>query len=373
MTATHPQTRYPSLLLAALLLAAVFSLGLASCGEEGGSAPTSDCESGVSRAGVLADQAAKATSRLNNSVRRAGELRASLVDLATETTENQLAIAREDLRAARYAFAQLGPYALLLDEAQVTLPSIAPFPVDTGLVIGYARVDSFEFSASHEFDRGYGAIEFLLYGPDSSRTLALLAAEPPRVLLALAYANHAAQALSAVETRWLEDGSEAFVEADGTAAGTGFSRLVNSLSKHYEDTRRDRLGTPFGVTLGFPSPRVLEAPYSGRSLGLLEANLAGSQSAYGALTDPVTLAAYTAGLANAEGADLAADVVAQYDAALAALAALGLPLAQAIEDERDAVQTAYNAISRQVVNLKTDLPSVTCVAITYVDNPSDSD
>ncbi|MCB0614576.1 MAG: peptidase M75, partial [Phaeodactylibacter sp.] len=59
--------------------------------------------------------------------------------------------------------------------------------------------------------------------------------------------------------------------------------------------------------------------------------------------------------------------------ALDALSLVQAPLSGAIEGNNERVVNAYNEITRQLVNIKTDMPSVLCVSITYVDNASDSD
>jgi len=78
-------------------------------------------------------------------------------------------------------------------------------------------------------------------------------------------------------------------------------------------------------------------------------------------------------LPTVDAATLVDDIESQYTLMLNELGDVDNPLTEAVDEDTDDVQEAYNAISRQVVNLKTDVPAVACVAITYVDNPSDSD
>ena len=55
------------------------------------------------------------------------------------------------------------------------------------------------------------------------------------------------------------------------------------------------------------------------------------------------------------------------------LSAVPAPLSAAVDEDMELAIEAYNQVTRQVVNLKTDMPTLLCVAITYIDNPSDSD
>jgi len=175
------------------------------------------------------------------------------------------------------------------------------------------------------------------------------------------------------------DAEATFITSTGNAAGNGISVLINAFSKHFEDTRRDRLGTPFGVTtLGFPNPQTVEAPYSGQSLTWLKLAIEASQSAFFA-TDPTStqnlpsLATYLSELSSPDATSLVDDMATQYQLILDELENIDGPLADAVEQDTDDVQEAYNTISRQVDNLKTDVPTVACAAITYVDNPSARD
>lgn len=367
-------TKYPASFLRlrsyGLPLAYLFlSLAVACGDDEGGGAL---CDSTVARSGVLALAGSDASGNLDGSVLMSRTLLTDLTNFEAQPNESHLRNARASLLDARQRVAGLGPYQLILDPSGATLPAVTAFPVDTNSVNAAAE-GGFDAESPADFDRGFAAIEFLLYGGGAQAAQRRLEDDIGRRSLALAYARDIEVRLASVRREWSNGGRETFAASTGTAAGEGISRLVNSLSKHFEDTRRDRLGTPFGVTLGFPTPSALEAPYSGKSNMLLASNIEASRAAYDRRSGGATLSAYLLGLQSAPATELDAEIIALYDGMQAALLAVPTSLGVAVESNRDAVQTAYNAISRQVVNLKTDLPSVACVSITYVDNPSDSD
>ena len=66
-------------------------------------------------------------------------------------------------------------------------------------------------------------------------------------------------------------------------------------------------------------------------------------------------------------------IKAQFTAAIDAVKNTPAPLHDTVVNDNETVVNAYNEITKQLVNIKTDLPSVLCVSITYIDNPSDSD
>ena len=77
--------------------------------------------------------------------------------------------------------------------------------------------------------------------------------------------------------------------------------------------------------------------------------------------------------AQKNGQSLNQIIQTQFTAAQSALNALSGKLSDAVDNNTSTVETAYNELSKQLVNIKTDMPSVMCISITYIDNPSDSD
>ena len=361
---TLPLVRAPALI--ALVLAT------AACNEEGGGVST-DCVSGVRHEDLNENTAARIEVNLRDLGFNLSELEQAVDQLAAAPDVERLATAQEALYAARVGYAYLAPYALIVDPAASRTPAFEPFPTDTATVRGYLANGAVPSGPTEGFDRGFPAVEWLLHRRTPTATVTTMRADPAYGRLLSAYVDTLSQTHAQLVRDWEDDGSANLVAATGTGAGSGLSQLINSLSKHYEDLRRDQLGTPFGVTLGFPTPAVVQAPYSGRSLDLLMEGIRGSSMAFGRTSALASLANYVDQLDTEEADLLAAEIVQQYGAALSASLQVDSPLSRAIESDRDAVQQAYNAISRQVVFLKTDLPSVACVAITYVDNPSDSD
>ena len=77
--------------------------------------------------------------------------------------------------------------------------------------------------------------------------------------------------------------------------------------------------------------------------------------------------------ANKNGISLADVIINQYDIAIEKVDAIQETLHESVDGDKENVINAYNVLSEQVIYLKSDMPSVMCIPITYVDNPSDSD
>lgn len=279
-------------------------------------------------------------------------------------------------RAAQFEFGSA--------EQQMLRSSFNNFPVNVQEVEAKVQSGDFDLSNPDTYDKGFPALDYLLYGiaETDELILSLLAADQSgyrRYLAAIA--EDMEQRGHAVLKGWQDDGyRETFIENTGTAAGSSLSLLVNSLNEHYEFIKRDKVGIPSGVTtLGITFPEKVEAYYSGISLSLAEEALAASEGLF--LGRSVQSGANGPGLddylqavnATKEGQNLNAVVEEQFVKAKEALGQVESPLSEAIETNNESVVNAYNEITKQIVNIKTDMPSVLCVAITYVDNPSDSD
>ena len=178
---------------------------------------------------------------------------------------------------------------------------------------------------------------------------------------------------------WKNGYRDSFVTKTGTAAGNSLSQIINSWNENYELIKRNKIGVPSGVLdLNFPLADKVEAVYSGISSSLAVEALNASLSLYlGKGKDGIDRVGLDDFLneINAEKNEKTLDEVIQeqFANAINAVSALPDPLSEAIENDEMPTVLAYNEITKQVINIKTDLPSVLCISITYVDNPSDSD
>ena len=355
---------FSRLLLAAGLAGALLAAG---CDDDEGNG-ASACRSAADLQSILTDARATAIARADTARAAAAAINLALPSArAGDRTMLQEAVA--DLQLAFAAFEPLagGP-----DGSLQTVAEVNPFPLDEAAVDAYLTgpEDGGDFpSGPAAFDRGLPALDYVAFATEAVDAAALadpdldtLVAELQRQLAVAGDAWRAADS-------WPAD--------EGTAAGSSLSVLVNALSKHFEDLRRDRLATPAGVTtLGFPNPQTVQAPYASASLELMLAGIAANRDFFLGSDAADGLDAYLRGLDSPDAAALADDITEQYRASSAAVAAIDAPLQASVADDggdEEDVRAAYAALSLQVVNLKTDLPSVACIAITYVDNPSDSD
>lgn len=298
--------------------------------------------------------------------------------VAAPSTDNLEAL-RQQFISAWLQWQRVAPFEFGPAESVFLANSLNNFPLDQPAVDNNLAAGSWSFDNPSAFDKGFPALDYLLYGlGDTPEAVVAAFTTDPQAATHLDYLSDVVADIQTRTTQvvdeWENGYRTSFVGNTGTAAGTSLSLIINSLNLHYENLRRDKIGIPAGVlTLGFTNPDKVEAPHSRLSLDLakagLEASLRYFQGGSGEGIDD--LLNYMD--AEKDGGPLANLILDQYALAQSQLNAIDGDLQVAVEQDSDDVQTAYTELQRQIVNLKTDLPSMLCVAITYVDNPSDSD
>ncbi len=305
-----------------------------------------------------------------------GSLQVAADSFTASPDESGLEAVRDAMKAAWLSWQAVAPYNFGPAETVFLRSSLNNFPANTAEIEENIASGNYDFNLPDAYDKGFPALDYLLFGLGNNEAEIVAKYAPGN-----AYSQYVKDIVTDIQSRlnqtkaeWANGYRNSFVQNTGTAAGTSLSLLINQLNANYEILKRDRIGLPSGVlTLDIANPTKVEAFYSGLSLDLAIASLEAS------------ILQYTGGsgqglddLLQAAGAmkgneTLDAVIQAQFAKAMNALQVLPAPLSATVENDQQAVQQAYAALSQQLVHTKTDMPSVLCVAITYVDNPSDSD
>jgi predicted lipoprotein len=259
--------------------------------------------------------------------------------------------------------------------------SVNNFPLNIEETDANIQSESYDFNLPDAFDKGFPALDYLLYGIGANDTEIL--EKFTTASDASKYIQYVTDLVTDIKTRvdhtydgWTTGGyDETFNNNTGTAAGTSLSLVVNHLNENYELIKREKIGIPSGIlTLNSTNPTKTEAYFSGRSLELVVPALEATRDFYlggnGIGLDDF-LTEIDAKKSNDEPLNEA--ITDQFAISITNLSALSGKLSDEVDDNPTDVASAYNALSAQLINVKTDLPSVLCVSITYIDNPSDSD
>lgn len=227
---------------------------------------------------------------------------------------------------------------------------------------------------AYSFARGFPALDYLLFHTDPA-SLVTAFGNANRKAYLLAVIAQLKTKINAVVQAWQQGYLATFTTTTGVATGTPISLLVNQLCAHFETIKNERLGTPLGVKVSYvASPERVEAYYSGWSIELAIAAIEASQRIFQGGSGQGLDDYLQAAGAEKDGRPLVEIINAQYQTAIQGLRALQpATLSQAIVNSNQAARAAYAHVLNQVVYLKTDLPSLLCVSITYVDNVDDGD
>ncbi len=231
------------------------------------------------------------------------------------------------------------------------------------------------FSSPDEYTKGFPALDLLYFGlgENDAATIDSFNSNVNYQRYAQAVVNDMLQRLEDVVLDWQTFASE-FNNRIGTASGEGLSLIINGLNKNYEEIKRNKLGVPSGVlSLGFTNPTEVEAYHSGISLELIVRSLEASKQVFNGKGSNSLASALDYIEAQKNGDKISTLVNEQFDLGMASVLQLNGRLSDLVDTDNEAVIKAYKDVAEQVVLLKSDMPSVMCIAITYVDNPSDSD
>lgn len=307
----------------------------------------------------------------------------SFVDNPTENSLNELRIAFKESYLTWQSAAQFefGPA-----EDVFLRNSLNNFPANTGQIEFNIENEVNNFDQPDTYDQGFPALDYLLFGIAGSDDLTETVKIYTENLNREKYRKYLSDLVTDMEFKvtsthdeWKNSYRDAFVTKTGTAAGNSLSQIINGWNENYELIKRNKIGVPSGVLdLNFPLPDKVEAVFSGISSSLAIEALNASLRLYLGVgktgTNGIGLDDFLNEI-NAEknGKTLDEVIQEQFANAINAVSELPDPLSESIENDEMPTVLAYNEITKQVVNIKTDLPSVLCISITYIDNPSDSD
>ncbi len=314
----------------------------------------------------------------------ASSLHQASQEFASNPDAANLSSLREQFKTAYLVWQKVTPYGFGPANDMTLRNHLNTFPLDTVSV--KERIDNNNTSwGPYDNDvKGFPALDYMLFNHQKSQqkildqfTGASNAANRKSYLKAITKEIKTKSAK--VTQKWQESGGnyiQTFVQSDGAGKGSSLSLLVNELNFDYEIIKNPKLGIPLGKkSLGEPFPKKVEAYHSENSIELMLQNLNSIRNLF--------LGKY--GDTNGKGLDdhldemdaqrkgepLSKAILNQFDKAEKAINNVPQPLHLSITENTQKVEQAYEEVQRQVVLLKTDMPSALEVRITYQDNDGD--
>lgn len=214
-------------------------------------------------------------------------------------------------------------------------------------------------------ERGLPAIEYLLWAADGPW-------EGARCQYLVAATADTARLAGDLHAAWRDGFAADLTAPDGEPyadTDAAFSALLNRMGDQVLVLREDALGRPLGEKAGgVPQPQLVSSPFAGRARDDLRDVLESLWTLYvgeagrpGLRVMPAIVDRRGAG----EGVDVDAAFRAAYADALTAVHALRRPLAEAVVEDRAAVEAAIAALGRLQTVLQADITGVLAVELAF--------
>ena len=258
--------------------------------------------------------------------------------------------------------------------ADVTLRSnLNTFPTDTTKIENNVSNGSYNLAtASNLSTKGFPAIDYLINGDSITNVVALFSSSN-RVNYLKDVTDDIESLVDGVTNEWsLSSGNylNIFSNNDGVDVGSSLGLLVNELNRDFELIKNIKIGIPLGKkTLGTPFPGKTEAFYGSFSVELALSNVESIEASFKVENG---LYDYLDFLGATHQNDLLSEKIKnQFADAKSALKLVSDPLSNAVINDSDQVNNAYDELQKLVVLLKVDMPSAVGTLITYQDNDGD--
>lgn len=311
---------------------------------------------------------------------RAQTTAGAVADLCQTPAEAALMAARAAWVDARDAWGRTLPFTfgpLESEQAALDFWPARPDTIEAAVSAAPDGADAAYLAGLGVSAKGMPALEYLLWGEDSSAVLSAMS-DPRRCAYARAVADDVAARAAAVATGWADGFADALADAGrGSDVYATVKLALDDVVNHEIDALatmvKAKLDTPLGNLTGAAvDPTLVESRFSAHSLADVRSNLASVWAVYhGASTDFDVPAAGLSVLVRARDPDLDDRVRAQYDRTAQVLAAVPEPLSAALVDDRSAVQAARDEIDTLRRMIKLDVASQLGVTLSLSDNDGD--
>ena len=314
---------------------------------------------------------------------KAGKLHQASQQFTSDPSGKNLTALKTAFHTAYKSWQKVTPYGFGPAKQMALRANLNTFPADSSGIEKRIENNNQDWGPYNNDLKGFPALDYMLYKYDNNQTVLATFTDSSnaenRKSYLKAITNEIKTMSKEVLSGWQSSGDNylnTFVNATGNDKGSSLALLVNELNFDYEIIKNEKLGIPLGKkSLGDPLPQKVEAYYSGNSLELMLANLNAIENLFlgkhgqtngKGLDDHLDAAG-----AKRNGKNLSTVINNQFDIAREQLKGLASPLSETIQTDKSKVNKAYEEVQKQVVFLKTDMPSALGVRITYQDNDGD--
>ncbi|MDN5211518.1 imelysin family protein [Fulvivirgaceae bacterium BMA12] len=260
--------------------------------------------------------------------------------------------------------------------------SIDNWPTNT-IAIGEAltttkTIDNAYITSLGSSSKGLPAIEYLIFDPEGGNQTVLdaMATSTNRLDYLVALCENLHSLAKQLFEAWdpaSDNYLNTFMQADGKDIGSSINMLANNVIFLAEIVKNEKIGVPLGKkSLGELLPKNAEAWRSQSSLSFILENLKALKSIYkGADGEGFDDYLNHINARYLQDESLSQVIDTQFDSAIEATEAISLPLTDALTQEKDKVELAFEKAQQLVILLKTDMMSSLGLLVTFSDNDGD--
>lgn len=248
--------------------------------------------------------------------------------------------------------------------------AIGTFPTDTTQISSNIAAGTYNLATATNADAvGLAALDFLFYQTDAYL----------KITTSQFYSQYCLDVIQkmkaetdAVVNAW-NTFKSTFIASTGNESTSMFSMLVNDFCQDWEEAKAAKLGIPLGkYSLGIQRPEYIEARYSGYSLLILKASLSSIAEIYSGIgtngQDGIGFDDYLIAL---DKSTLNNTIKTKFQTIDGLFSPFNSTLEIELTQNQTALENLFNAISEQVIFIKTDMTASFGILITYQDNDGD--
>jgi predicted lipoprotein len=305
----------------------------------------------------------------------AQKLNALTVGYVNETTVDRLEILRKQWIKTAIAYEKT--YNFHIGEAKSRFINLAinnwpTVPHSIEQLIKKNEINDAIINAISPQIKGIPAIEYLLFGKNSSKTNADFNKSPKRkkyLKFAVEFIKNQAHRLLNI---WITEGrnySKTFVENNGSGIKESFNLLFNGLYNSVNTSKITKIGKPAGLENSpRANPNLVQAPYSHQSLALLKGSIEVIEAVF--FTDEhANIAQYISSISkdNLVNDRIKKAIFESYQA----IDAIPVPLEEAVASHPEAVANLHDKLAALNVWIAVDARNILSVIITSTDTDGD--
>lgn len=318
------------------------------------------------------------TPRYENLVNKLTDLEKKASTFSTTPSSSELQNLKTSFLSTYEQFQSCAMFDFGPAEGSKNLNRFNIYPVNSNTIESNISSGTYNFESANQIDtKGFPAIDYLLYHSDESTIVSEFTTENRKTYLKDIITDLKKE-VEIISNSWKSTYTSSFISNTGNSAGSSVALLVNQFNYSFEEGKNFKVGIPSGArsSLGTTYPDKVEAYYSGHSLKLAQIHLNYLKDLYtGTSLDGTNGIGFDDYLNDLEKSDLNNRIQEKLTVIETTLKGLetidnGI-LSMIVQNNNTSLNNAYDSYSATIPLIKSEMPSILGIAITYQDGDGD--